>query len=52
MRKLHKIGVHTFYRPRAWGNTVEVPNYKFVPPGRQSEADPKDGVDEPKKAQL
>jgi spore germination cell wall hydrolase CwlJ-like protein len=32
MRKLSKIGVHTFYRPRAWGDTVEVPNYTFVPP--------------------
>jgi spore germination cell wall hydrolase CwlJ-like protein len=32
MRKIHKIGVHSFYRPRAWGNTVEVPNYTFVPP--------------------
>lgn len=32
MRKLDKIGVHSFYRPRAWGNTVEVPNYPFIPP--------------------
>ncbi len=32
MRRLHKIGVHSFYRPRAWGDTVEVPNYTFVPP--------------------
>jgi hypothetical protein len=32
MRKLSKIGVHTFYRPRAWGDTVEEPNYTFVPP--------------------
>lgn len=32
MRKLHSIGVHRFYRPRAWGDTVEVPNYTFVPP--------------------
>ena len=30
MRKLHKIGVHSFYRPRAWGDTVEVPNHPFV----------------------
>jgi len=32
MKKLYRIGVHSFYRPRAWGDTVEVPNYTFVPP--------------------
>lgn len=32
MKKLHSIGVHRFYRPRAWGDTLEVPNYTFVPP--------------------
>lgn len=32
MRKKYKIGVHSFYRPKAWGDTVEVPNYTFVPP--------------------
>jgi spore germination cell wall hydrolase CwlJ-like protein len=32
MRKIYKIGVHSFYRPRAWGDTVEVPNYTFIPP--------------------
>ena len=36
MRKLHKIGVHSFYRPRAWGDTVEVPNHPFVPPTPKS----------------
>jgi spore germination cell wall hydrolase CwlJ-like protein len=36
MRKLHKIGVHSFYRPRAWGDTIEVPNYTFVPPPAKS----------------
>jgi len=25
MRKLDKIGVHTFYRPRNWGNGAEAP---------------------------
>jgi spore germination cell wall hydrolase CwlJ-like protein len=34
MRKLYKIGVHSFYRPRAWGDTVEVPNHTFVPPNK------------------
>jgi spore germination cell wall hydrolase CwlJ-like protein len=32
MRKLDKIGVHSFYRPRAWGDTIEVPNHPFVAP--------------------
>jgi spore germination cell wall hydrolase CwlJ-like protein len=32
MRKLQRIGVHSFYRPRAWGDSVEVPHYTFVPP--------------------
>ena len=32
MKKLHKIGVHSFYRPRAWGDSVEVPNHPFVAP--------------------
>jgi hypothetical protein len=33
MRKFTRIGVHTFYRPRRWGDGLEVPNYTFVPPG-------------------
>ena len=32
MKKLYKIGVHSFYRPRAWGDSVEVPNHPFVAP--------------------
>ena len=36
MKKLYKIGVHTFYRPRAWGDAVEVPNHPF---GRASSKD-------------
>jgi spore germination cell wall hydrolase CwlJ-like protein len=36
MKKLYKIGVHSFYRPRAWGDGVEVPNYTFVPPQSKS----------------
>jgi len=24
--------VHSFYRPRAWGDTIEVPNHPFVAP--------------------
>jgi hypothetical protein len=36
MRKIYKIGVHSFYRPRAWGDTVEVPNHPFVAPAPKS----------------
>jgi hypothetical protein len=25
MMKLHKLGVHTFYRPRAWGDGADAP---------------------------
>jgi hypothetical protein len=27
MKKLHKTGVHTFYRPRAWGNGSDAPSW-------------------------
>jgi spore germination cell wall hydrolase CwlJ-like protein len=27
MMKLHKLGVHTFYRPRAWGDGAEAPTW-------------------------
>ena len=27
MTKLHKLGVHTFYRPRAWGDGSEAPKW-------------------------
>jgi spore germination cell wall hydrolase CwlJ-like protein len=36
MKRLHKIGVHSFYRPRAWGDGSE------VPPLNQSQAKPQD----------
>jgi spore germination cell wall hydrolase CwlJ-like protein len=32
MKKFHKIGVHSFYRPRRWGESGEVPNHPFVAP--------------------
>jgi hypothetical protein len=25
MTRLHKIGVHTFYRPRKWGDGADAP---------------------------
>jgi len=27
MTKMHRLGVHTFYRPRAWGDGVEAPEW-------------------------
>jgi hypothetical protein len=27
MTKMHKLGVHTFYRPRAWGDGAEAPEW-------------------------
>ena len=27
MKKMHKFGVHTFYRPRAWGNGSDAPSW-------------------------
>jgi hypothetical protein len=27
MTKLHKLGVHTFYRPRAWGDGHDAPTW-------------------------
>jgi hypothetical protein len=27
MKKLYKLGVHTFYRPRAWGDGSDEPTW-------------------------
>jgi spore germination cell wall hydrolase CwlJ-like protein len=27
MRKIYRLGVHTFYRPRAWGNGADEPSW-------------------------
>ena len=27
MTKLHKLGVHTFYRPRKWGDGADAPQW-------------------------
>jgi hypothetical protein len=45
MKRLHKIGVHSFYRPRAWGDGSE------VPPLNQSQAKPQED-EAAKKAKL
>jgi spore germination cell wall hydrolase CwlJ-like protein len=31
MKKMHKLGVHTFYRPRAWGSGTDEPAWGPVP---------------------
>jgi hypothetical protein len=38
MTKLYKFGVHTFYRPKNWGDGDNVP--AFAPPPNTSKADP------------
>jgi spore germination cell wall hydrolase CwlJ-like protein len=49
MRRMYKIGVHSFYRPRAWGDGTDVPplNQSQVQKQQQSQAD-----DAAKKAKL
>ena len=37
MRKIHKIGVHSFYRPRRWGDGFEVPNHPLSRRARSAE---------------
>ena len=37
MKRLHKIGVHSFYRPRAWGDGSEVP--PLAPPQARLQVD-------------
>ena len=32
MKKMYKLGVHTFYRPRAWGDGADVPNWSPIAP--------------------
>ena len=40
MKKLHRIGVHTFYRPRAWGNGADEPAWgSGAKQGAESAAD-------------
>ena len=41
MTKLYKLGVHTFYRPRAWGNGNDEPSWA-APPNK-----PEDGAAKP-----
>jgi hypothetical protein len=36
MAKLYKLGVHTFYRPRAWGDGSDAPIWANAPEGSKS----------------
>jgi Cell Wall Hydrolase len=38
MAKLYKLGVHTFYRPRAWGDGSDAPIWSNVPVSQKPEA--------------
>jgi spore germination cell wall hydrolase CwlJ-like protein len=42
MKKMYKLGVHTFYRPRAWGNGADEPVWGDVPSPVKPEAAAKD----------
>ena len=37
MKRLYKIGVHSFYRPRAWGDAVEEASSRLVEAGRREQ---------------
>jgi hypothetical protein len=51
MTKLYKLGVHTFYRPRAWGDGDDAPVWGKVPNPDTSKADtPADKSDATAKA--
>ena len=39
MTKLYKLGVHTFYRPRAWGNGADQPAWGPAPNTSKAEGD-------------
>jgi hypothetical protein len=38
MTKLYKFGVHTFYRPRAWGDGSDTPSWGTVEATREAAA--------------
>ncbi len=40
MKKMYKLGVHTFYRPRAWGDGADAPIWGAVPGAAKLEAVP------------
>src|SRR5579863_1079426 len=40
MKKMYKLGVHTFYRPRAWGDGSDAPIWGGMPSAPRAEAAP------------
>ena len=38
MRKMYRLGVHTFYRPRAWGDGSDAPVWGATPDSRKADA--------------
>ena len=40
MRKMYKLGVHTFYRPRAWGDGSDAPVWGATPDAAKADAPP------------
>ena len=38
MKQMYKLGVHTFYRPRAWGDGADEPPGAIPNHGRRSQA--------------
>ena len=49
MKKMYKLGVHTFYRPRAWGDGSDAPIWGVTPDTGKADA-PGDRPDAPAKA--
>jgi spore germination cell wall hydrolase CwlJ-like protein len=49
MKKMYKLGVHTFYRPRAWGDGEDAPVWGNVP-GATEGAKPEASVPKPEAA--
>jgi hypothetical protein len=47
MKKMYKLGVHTFYRPRAWGDGSDAPIWGNVPGAPKFEAAPAAAVTPP-----
>jgi len=47
MKKMYKLGVHTFYRPRAWGSGEDAPAWGNAPSGKVEIGKPDRAVGKP-----
>jgi hypothetical protein len=47
MKKMYSLGVHTFYRPRAWGDGADAPVW-----GNTPDASKADGTAKPEAAKI